>query len=115
MRLIVAIIQPTKLAIVREQLARIGVERMTVCDALGYGRQRGQIATYRGIEYKTDLLRKVCLEIAVNDDFLEPVLEVLQRAAKRGSQGEIGDGKVFVMPICEAFDFNGNATGPAAI
>ena len=115
MRLVIAIIQPTKLAIVREQLARIGVERMTVCDALGYGRQRGQIATFRGVEYKTDLLRKVCLEIAVNDDFLEPTLEVLQRAAKRGSQGEIGDGKVFVMPMVDAIEICGGTSGPGAI
>lgn len=115
MRLIVAIIQPTKLAIVREQLANIGVERMTVCDAMGYGRQRGQTATYRGVEYRTDLLRKVCLEIAVNDDFLEPALEVLQQAARRGSQGEIGDGKVFVLPVLDAYDLSGNATGPSAV
>lgn len=115
MRLIVAIIQPTKLAIVREQLSRIGVERMTVCDALGYGRQRGQTATYRGVEYKTDLLRKVCLEIAVNEEFLEPALEVLQQAARRGSQGEIGDGKVFVMPIVEVIDLSSPIPGPTAI
>lgn len=115
MRLIVAIIQPTKLAIVREQLSGMGVERMTVCDALGYGRQRGQSATYRGIEYKTDLLRKVCLEIAVNEDFLEPVLEVLQKAARRGSHGEIGDGKVFVLPVTDVFDLSSDVSGPEAI
>ena len=115
MRLIIAIIQPTKLAVVREQLARIGVERMTVCDSLGFGRQRGQVATYRGLEYRTDLLRKVYLEIAVNDDFLEPALSVLQCAAKRGSQGEIGDGKVFVMPIIETYDLGSSNQDASAI
>ena len=114
MRMIIAIIQPTKLATVREQLHRIGVERMTVGDALGYGRQRGQTITYRGIEYRTDLLRKVVMEIAVNEDFLEPVLEVLRRAAKTGSQGEIGDGKVFVLPVVQTYDLAGTS-GPEAV
>ena len=59
MKLILAIIQPTKLRAVRDALTAIGVDRMTVCDAQGYGRQRGQSATYRGVEYKTNLLRKI--------------------------------------------------------
>lgn len=114
MRLIVAIIQPTKLATVREQLERIGVQRMTVCDAFGYGRQRGHTATYRGLEYRADLLRKVAIEIVVNEDFLEPTLQVLGAAAKTGSVGQIGDGKVFVMPVIEAYDLASDATGPGA-
>jgi nitrogen regulatory protein P-II 1 len=115
MQLIVAILQPTKLAVVREQLLQIGVEKMTVCDALGFGRQRGQTATYRGVEYRADLLRKVCVEIVVNDDFLEPTLAVLQKAARRGSVGEIGDGKVFVMPVVDAYDLASPASGPGAV
>jgi nitrogen regulatory protein PII len=115
MRMIVAVIQPTKLSIVRDALSRIGVERMSVCDAMGHGRQRGQTSTYRGIEYRTDLLRKVVLEIVVNDDFLEPTLEVLGRAAKSGSQGEIGDGKVFVMPVLETYDLGTETSGPGAV
>lgn len=114
MRMIVAIIQPTKLAVVRQQLMQIGVDRMTVCDALGHGRQRGQRATYRGNEYRAELLRKVVLEIVVNDDFLEPALDILRKAAKTGSQGEIGDGKIFVMPVAEAYDMGTSRTGPGA-
>jgi nitrogen regulatory protein PII len=65
LKLVIAIIQPTKLKAVQEALAKVGVERMTLCDAQGYGRQRGQTAVYRGVEYKTNLLRKVALEIVV--------------------------------------------------
>ena len=75
MRLVIAIIRPLKLHAVREALEKIGVERMTVCDAQGYGRQRGQTAIYRGNEYKTNLLRKIALEIVVNEDFLDRALK----------------------------------------
>jgi nitrogen regulatory protein PII len=95
-KLILAIIQPTKLDAARDALVKIGVERMTVCDAQGYGRQRGQSAMYRGLEYKTNLLRKIALEIVVNDDFLERTLEALVQIARTGAQGEIGDGKIFI-------------------
>lgn len=104
MRMIVAVIQPTKLSTVCDALADLGIESMTVCDALGYGRQRGQRATFRGNEYRVDLLRKVELEIVVTDDLLEPVLEVIGRVARTGSDGEIGDGKLFVLPLADAID-----------
>ena len=71
MKMIFAVIQPTKLDAVQQALARLDVTRMTVCDAMGYARQRGQLETYRGHEYKTNLLRKIGLEIAVNDDFVD--------------------------------------------
>nr|NIP84470.1 transcriptional regulator [Planctomycetales bacterium] len=77
MKLVVAIIQPTKLNAVKEALARCGVERMTVCDAQGYGRQRGQAQMYRGREYKIEMLRKVEIEIVVNDDFLDRTIETI--------------------------------------
>lgn len=114
MKLIMAIIQPTKLHVVQESLAQIGVSRMTVCDAQGYGRQRGQTATYRGIEYQVNMLRKISVEIWVNDDFLERAIEVLQRVARTGSEGTIGDGKIFVLPTESAFTSDGLA-GPEAI
>ncbi len=78
MRMIVAIIQPTKLALVRDVLQSIGVEQMTVCDALGYGRQRGQMASFRGNEYRVDLLRKIELEVVVSDDLVESVIETIR-------------------------------------
>ncbi len=115
MKLLQAIIQPTKLSAVREALARIGVERMTVCDAQGYGRQRGQTETYRGHEYKTWLLRKVLLEIVVNDDFLERTIAVLNQVARTGSKGNIGDGKIFVLPAEEAITIDSGLRGPEAV
>ncbi len=115
MKLLLAIIQPTKLQAVREALVHAGVERMTVCDAQGYGRQRGQTATYRGIEYKVNMLRKLSLEIWVNDDFLEKTIDVLLRVARTGSNGNIGDGKVFVIPTEEAFEIGSGTRGPGAV
>ncbi len=114
MKLILAIIQPTKLNAVREALSRAGVERMTVCDSQGYGRQRGQTATYRGLEYKVHMLRKLAVEIWVNDDFLERAVETVQQVARTGSEGTIGDGKIFILPTegvwtCDGF------SGPEAI
>jgi len=114
-KLIVAIIQPTKLKAVQESLSRLGVERMTVCDALGYGRQRGRTEMYRGIEYQQTLLRKIALEIAVNDDFLERTLELLQDVARTGGEGTIGDGKIFVLPVHQTYQIGGTSHGPEAV
>jgi nitrogen regulatory protein P-II 1 len=86
MKLIIAVIQPTKLNAVRDALNKIEVTRMTVCDAQGYARQRGQTELYRGHEYKTHLLRKIALEIMVNDDFLERTLDALMATARTGSE-----------------------------
>ena len=115
MRLIIAIIQPTKLAAVRDALQQRGLNRMTVCDALGYGRQRGQVASFRGNEYKVDLLRKVTLEIAVNEAEVESTIEIVRRTALTGSQGEIGDGKIFLLPMAEAIDIASGGRGPTAV
>jgi nitrogen regulatory protein PII len=115
MKMIVAIIQPTKLRPVQEALQRIGVERMTVCDAQGFGRQKGHTETYRGIEYKTHLLRKIALEIAVNDDFLDRTLKAIVEVARTGPEGNIGDGKIFVLPMDEAIQVGGVERGPGAI
>src|SRR6476620_3097883 len=101
MKLLIAVIQPTKLSAVREALAKIGVTRLTVCDAQGYGRQRGQTEMYRGNEYKTNLLRKIALEIVVNEDFLERTVETITSVARTGPEGNIGDGKIFVLPADE--------------
>ena len=115
MKLIVAIIQPLKLLPLKDALIRIGVDRMTVCDSQGYGRQRGQTAMYRGIEYKTNLLRKVTVEIVVNDDFLERTLETLEATARTGPDGNIGDGKVFVFPVDQVYRISSDTTGPEAV
>ena len=115
MKLLLAIIQPTKLDAVREALDRVGVERLTVCDAQGYGRQRGQSASYRGIEYRVNMLRKVALEIWVNDDFVERTIDVIVRVAKTGTHGNIGDGKIFVLPTDDALTISSGLRGPGAV
>jgi nitrogen regulatory protein P-II 1 len=115
MKMVIAIIQPTKLDAVREALARCGVERLTVCDALGYGQQRGQSPNYRGHEYKTRFLRKVELEIVVNDDFLERTIETITSVARTGPEGSIGDGKIFVVPVEESIRLDDVTRGPGAV
>lgn len=115
MKLILAVIQPTKLEEVQQALARIGVTRMSVSDAMGFARQRGQTESFRGAEYKTNLLRKVQLEIAVNDDFVERTIKCLQQTARSSLEGTIGDGKIFVMPMDEAVQINDAQRGPGAI
>lgn len=115
MKMVIAIIQPPKLKAVQEALAKVGVERMTVCDAQGYGRQRGRTEMYRGVEYKTNLLRKIALEIAVNDDFLDRTIETLMSVARTGAEGNIGDGKIFILPMDEAYQIEEDIRGPEAI
>jgi len=115
MKLVLAIIQPTKLDAVREALAKIGVGRMSVCDAQGYARQLGRTALYRGHEYKAALLRKVALEIAVNEDFLERTVDTITEVARTGPEGNIGDGKIFILPMEDAIQIGGVVRGPEAV
>ena len=104
--MIFATIQPTKLSTVREALAQVGVTSLTVCDAQGYARQRGQTARFRGNEYRVDLLRKITLEIGVEEDQLETVIETIRSAARTGREGQIGDGKIFVLPMSSMVDID---------
>lgn len=115
MKLIVAIIQPTKLEPLREALDKIGVTRMTVCDAQGYARQRGRTEMYRGHEYKTNLLRKIELEILVNDDFLDRTVDCIMNVARTGPEGTIGDGKIFVLPAEQSIRISDQIRGPEAV
>jgi nitrogen regulatory protein P-II 1 len=114
-KLLVAIIRPTKLRAVQDALKAVGVERMTVCDAHGYGRQRGQTETYRGVEYKINLLRKVVLEIVVNDDFLDRTVETIESVARTGSEGNIGDGKIFQVPVEQTIRIGQTVSGKEAV
>lgn len=115
MKMVLAVIQPTKLDALQQALGKIGVTRMTVCDAQGYARQRGRTAMYRGHEYKTNLLRKIVLEIAVNDDFLERTVDCIAEIARTGPEGQIGDGKIFVLPMDEAVQIGHTTRGKEAI
>jgi nitrogen regulatory protein PII len=110
-----AVIQPNKLQAVQEALNHIGVQRMTVVDAQGYGRQKGHSASYRGVEYHVNLLRKVTLEICVNDDFLERTIETISSIARTGSEGSVGDGKIFVLPALDAITIDDGQRGPGAV
>lgn len=115
MRLVLALIQPTKLQAVQEALAKIGVERMTVCDALGYGQQRGQRSDAGAAVERATLLRKVALEIAVNEDFLERTVETIAAVARTGPGGAIGDGKIFMLPVEEVIRLSDTIRGPEAV
>jgi nitrogen regulatory protein P-II 1 len=115
MKMIVAIIQPTKLSLVRDALADQGITRITVCDAMGYGRQHGRMASFRGNEYRIDLLRKLALEIVVNEDFVEQALDVIRTTALTGADGAIGDGKIFVVPVVDVIDIGKGMRGPDAV
>lgn len=115
MKVVIAIIQPTKLEAVREALRAVEVTRMTVFNAQGYARQRGIPELYRGREYQTTLMQKVVLEIVVNDDFLERTIHTIVQAARTGLQGNIGDGKIFVVPVEEAIQIEDGTRGPGAV
>ena len=114
-KLVIAVIQPTKLNAVREALEKIEVMRLTICDAQGFGRQRGRTEMYRGHEYTTTLLRKAVLEIIVNDDFLDRTIETIVSTARTGPEGTIGDGKIFVLPADQAIQIDDGARGPGAV
>ncbi len=96
MKLVVAIIKPFKLDDVREALAEVGVQGVTVTEVKGFGRQKGHTELYRGAEYVVDFLPKIKLEVAVADDQLDRVLEAIQASARTG---KIGDGKIFVSAL----------------
>ena len=96
MKLVSAVIKPFKLDDVREALAEVGVQGITVTEVKGFGRQKGHTELYRGAEYVVDFLPKIKLEVAVADDQLERVVDAIQNAARTG---KIGDGKIFVSPL----------------
>jgi nitrogen regulatory protein P-II 1 len=115
MKLIIAIIQPSKLEDVKAALTDVEVFRLTVVDCQGFGRQRGQTEMYRGREFTVNLLRKVQLQIAVNDDFVDRTVDAILTAGRSGEQGEIGDGKIFVLPLEDCIRIRTGERGNEAI
>jgi nitrogen regulatory protein P-II 2 len=115
MKLILAIIKPEKLDAVKEALNRVEVFRLTVVDVQGFGRQKGQSEIYRGHELTVNMLRKVQLQIAVNEDFVEPTVNAIVEAARSGPEGRIGDGKIFILPLEDAVRIRTGERGPEAI
>ena len=101
MKLIKSIIRPNKVDDVREALEKLSVSGMTVTDVRGHGRQKGHTAMYRGREYSVTLLPKVEIEVVVSDDAVDEVIAAIIRAARTG---EIGDGRVFVLPVEQGYN-----------
>jgi len=112
MKLVVAIIQPHKLEDVRQSLYDSQIYSMTVSSALGCGRQKGHTEVYRGTKEVVNLLKKVRLEIAVNEDFVEPTINALIKGARTGN---VGDGKIFVLDLPECIRIRTGERGGKAI
>ena len=115
MKLIIAIIQPTRLEAVKAALTEVEVFRLTVMDVQGFGRQKGHTEVYRGHEITVNLLRKVQLQIAVNDEFVEPTINAIIKGGRTGASGEIGDGKIFVLPLDDCIRIRTGERGGEAI
>src|SRR3954462_3137073 len=115
MKLIVAIIRPERLEAVQESLNKHDVYLMTVTDVRGCGRQRGYTEVYRGTEFQVRLLPKLKLEIAVNDAFVEATVEALVHAARSSNTGQVGDGKIFVLPLEDCIRIRTGERGGQAI
>jgi nitrogen regulatory protein P-II 1 len=111
-RKIEAIIKPFKLEEVKEALAGVGIQGLTVTEVKGFGRQKGHKELYRGAEYVVEFLPKIKLEIVVTEENLKATLDAITKAA---STGRIGDGKVFVSPVEEAIRIRTGETGDAVI
>ena len=112
MKLIVAYIQPEKLNDVKQELYRAEVYKMSVTNALGCGQQKGYRESYRGAVSEVNLLKKVRLEIGINDDFAEQTVNAIVKGAKTG---KIGDGKIFVLDLPECIRIRTGETGNKAI
>ncbi len=112
MKLVIAYIQPYKLNDVKQALYRKEVYKMSVTNAVGCGQQRGYHESYRGVDMEVNLLKKCRLEIAVNEDFVQPTVEAIIEGARTG---EIGDGKIFILDLPECIRIRTGETGEKAI
>jgi nitrogen regulatory protein P-II 2 len=112
MKLITAVVKPFRLDDVRNALAEVGVQGMTVTEVKGFGRQRGHTELYRGAEYVVDFLPKVKVEVAVTDELVDRVIEAITASAKTG---KVGDGKIFVTELVQVYRIRTGETGDQAI
>jgi nitrogen regulatory protein P-II 1 len=112
MKKIEAIIKPFKLEDVKEALAEVGIEGLTVTEVKGFGRQKGHTEIYRGSEYTVDFLPKLKLEIVTTDELLEPAVKAIITAAKTG---KIGDGKIFILPVEDVIRIRTEEHGEKAV
>jgi nitrogen regulatory protein P-II 2 len=112
MKLITAVVKPFRLDDIRNALAEVGVQGLTVTEVKGFGRQRGHTELYRGAEYVVDFLPKVKIEVAVTDDLADRVIEAIIEAAKTG---KVGDGKIFVTNLEQVYRIRTGETGDQAV
>ena len=112
MKLVIAIIKPFKLDEVRDAVAAVGVQGMTITEVRGFGRQKGQTEIYRGAEYTMNFVPKVKLEIVVSGDLVSRVTEAIEQAARTGS---VGDGKIFVLDVDQTLRIRTGETDEAAL
>ena len=120
MKLVIAVIQPTKLETVRETLEKIEVTRLTIADAQALGDRPRELDPH-GREIPTGdllaptLLRKIALQVVVNDDFLDRTIGMIGQVARTGSEGNAGDGRIFILPADETIQISNGARGPGAV
>lgn len=112
MKLIIAYIQPHKLNDVKQELYKAEVYKISVTNAMGCGQQKGYHESYRGVDIEVNLIKKVRIEIGVNDGFVQPTVDAIIRGARTG---EIGDGKIFIVPLEECIRIRTGETGSPAI
>ncbi len=112
MKLVIAYIQPDKLNSVKQELYKQEIFKISVTNAMGCGQQKGYTETYRGVEVEVNLLKKVRIEIAVTEPFVQKTVDAIIAGAR---SGEIGDGKIFILPIEQAIRIRSGETGDAAI
>ncbi len=112
MKMIIAVIQPHRLEEVKEELYKADVNLLTISEVLGHGRQKGVSEVYRSTRETGNLLRKIRLEIAVNDDFVTPTVNAIMEG---GRTGEVGDGKIFVLDLAQCYRIRTGEEGGEAI
>ena len=115
MKMVAAVIKHFKLDDVRKALTDIGVQGMTVIEVKGFGRQKGHMEVYRGVEYEVQFLPKVKIELVVPDDKVEKVIDTISQSAKTGESGEIGDGKIFIYNLQDVIRIRTGEKGEEAI
>ncbi len=112
MKMIIAYIQPHKLNEVKQELYKSEIYKISVSNAMGCGQQKGYSELYRGVDIEVNLLKKVRIEIGVNDNFVQPTVDAIIKGAQTG---EIGDGKIFILPLDECIRIRTGETGSEAI
>ncbi|PKL04567.1 MAG: transcriptional regulator [Spirochaetae bacterium HGW-Spirochaetae-9] len=112
MKMIIAYIQPHKLNEVKQELYKSEIYKISVSNAMGCGQQKGYSEIYRGVDIEVNLLKKVRIEIGVNDSFVKPTVDAIIKGAQTG---EIGDGKIFILPLDECIRIRTGETGSEAI